>query len=381
MRATWDIFCTVVDNFGDIGVSWRLARVLARHHGKGVRLWVDDLVAFHRIWPEVDTVAEVQRIEGVEIRAWRTPFAATSPADVVVEAFGCAVPETYLEAMSERMPPPVWINLEYLSAESWIASHHGLPSPHPRLPLTRHFFFPGYAPGTGGMIVEPDLMRRRDAFRGTECPVFRRALLTDECPPDARLVSLFAYENPALPALLDVWAAGTQPVVCLVPDGRVVPQVAGWFGVDAMTVGSAASRGALHVRILPFGDQDAYDHLLWACDLNFVRGEDSCARAQWAGRPMVWQAYPQDDRAHWDKVAALVALYTDLLPPPAAEAVAAVWRIWNGVQPASDLPRAWAVWQAHAATIEHHAEAWGARLADAEGLPAKLVEFVETRIQ
>ena len=28
MRVTWDIFCSVVDNFGDIGVTWRLARQL-----------------------------------------------------------------------------------------------------------------------------------------------------------------------------------------------------------------------------------------------------------------------------------------------------------------------------------------------------------------
>ncbi|WP_187492385.1 elongation factor P maturation arginine rhamnosyltransferase EarP, partial [Pantoea agglomerans] len=26
MKVTWDIFCTVVDNYGDIGVTWRLAR-------------------------------------------------------------------------------------------------------------------------------------------------------------------------------------------------------------------------------------------------------------------------------------------------------------------------------------------------------------------
>ncbi len=41
---TCDIFCAVVDNYGDIGVCWRLARQLAHEHGMTVRLWVDDLV-------------------------------------------------------------------------------------------------------------------------------------------------------------------------------------------------------------------------------------------------------------------------------------------------------------------------------------------------
>src|SRR5574340_1548886 len=93
MRVTWDIFCNVVDNYGDIGVAWRLARGLAREHGLAVRLWVDDLRTFHRIWPAIDPLAAGQTSEGVAICAWRTPFVATEPARVVIEAFGCALPE------------------------------------------------------------------------------------------------------------------------------------------------------------------------------------------------------------------------------------------------------------------------------------------------
>jgi uncharacterized repeat protein (TIGR03837 family) len=160
MRANWDIFCNVVDNYGDIGIAWRLARGLVGEHGLDVRLWVDDLHAFQRIWPAIDPSAEEQSCEGVTVRAWRSPFAATEPARVVVEAFGCALPDAYLAAMGEQSPPPVWINLEYLSAEPWVAEHHGLPSPHPRLPLTKYFFFPGYTPATGGLLAEAGLAER-----------------------------------------------------------------------------------------------------------------------------------------------------------------------------------------------------------------------------
>ena len=381
MRTLWDIFCNVVDNFGDIGVAWRLARGLAREHGLAVRLWVDDLHAFQRIWPAIDPDAEAQSIEGVKVCAWRAPFAVAEPAGVVIEAFGCALPEAYLAAMGVKSPPPVWINLEYLSAESWVAEHHGLPSPHPRLPLTKYFFFPGYTADTGGLLAEADLAARRAAFLGESVAGFWRRLGLD-APQDGELrVSLFAYENPALPALFDAWSADTRRVTCLIPEGRILPQLAGWLGVPGVRAGDTHQRGALALHILPFTDQDTYDCLLWACDLNFVRGEDSCVRAQWAARPLVWQAYPQADAAHWDKTEALLARYTAGLERGAARAVEGLWRHWNGMPETASVAACWAEWRAQQAALEGHADAWRAQLAGAGSLTGKLVEFVENKLK
>ena len=383
MRAmrTWDIFCNVVDNYGDIGISWRLARGLAMEHELCVRLWVDDLRAFQRIWPAIDADAERQACEGVTVCAWRMPFETTRPAQVVVEAFGCALPDAYLNAMSERSPPPVWINLEYLSAEPWVAEHHGLPSPHPRLPLTKYFFFPGYTPETGGLLAEADLAERRAAFVQDGAPAFWRALGLDVPQADELRVSLFAYENSALSGLLDAWAADTRPITCLVPEGRVIPQLAAWLSVPGLRAGDTHQRGRLTLHILPFLDQDQYDHLLWACGLNFVRGEDSCVRAQWAARPLVWQAYPQADDAHWDKTDALLAHYTEGLAPDAAHAVSGLWRHWNGMQDGADMAACWAAWRSQQAAIERHARAWCDRLAQAGRLTDKLVDFVENKLK
>ncbi|MBW8458567.1 MAG: elongation factor P maturation arginine rhamnosyltransferase EarP [Thiobacillus sp.] len=378
---TWDIFCKVVDNYGDIGIAWRLARGLVGEHGLAVRLWVDDLHAFQRIWPAIDANAVEQSCEGVTVCAWRTPFAVVAPAQVVIDAFGCALPEAYLAAMSEQSPPPVWINLEYLSAEPWVAEHHGLPSPHPRLPLTRYFFFPGYTPDTGGLLAEADLEARRAAFVQRGTVAFWRQLGLQAPPPDELRVSLFAYENPALPALLDAWAADPCPITCLVPEGRIIPQLAAWLSVPTLQAGAAHRRGALRLRILPFLDQDRYDHLLWACDLNFVRGEDSCVRAQWAARPLVWQAYPQADAAHWDKTNALLAHYTEGLDGAAARALSAMWRHWNGMPDADDLAACWTAWRSHQAVIEVHAVAWCDRLRLAGRLTDKLVDFAENKIK
>jgi uncharacterized repeat protein (TIGR03837 family) len=164
----WDVFCRVVDNFGDVGVSWRLARQLTREHGKRVRLWLDDLTVLAKLRPEIAPAYDLQCLEGVEVARLREPFEADEVADVVVETFGCDPPQPYLAAMARRPVKPRWINLDYLSAEDWVEGSHALPSPHPRIPLVKHYFFPGFTHRTGGLLREADLLARRDAFQEDE---------------------------------------------------------------------------------------------------------------------------------------------------------------------------------------------------------------------
>lgn len=377
MRTTWDIFCRVIDNYGDIGTAWRLARQLAAEHNVAVRLWVDDLHVFQRLWPAIRPDAESQQHCGVEVRAWGASFATAVPAQVVIEAFGCALPEAYLTAMSTQSPPPVWINLEYLSAEPWVATHHTLPSPHPSLPLTKFFFFPGYQKGTGGVLFERGLANQRDQFQREEIAVFWQGLGLAAAMGDELRISLFAYQNAALPDLLDAWAVGEQPITCLIPDGKLVPQLAAWLGESDLSVGEMRRRGSLELRILPFLNQDDYDRLLWACDVNFVRGEDSCVRAQWAQKPFVWQAYPQADNAHWDKLDALTYLYVQGLPEADANAVAALWQAWNG---RTDLVDAWSDFMKMKPALNVHAIRWASRLAATGDLAGNLVGFVGVRL-
>ena len=131
---TWDIFCRVIDNFGDIGVCWRLARQLAAEHNQRVRLWVDDLDSLIRIWPETCQLDQ-QQIAGVNVCRWNPEFCAdVQIADVVIEAFACDIPALYLDEMAQLKhlgQTPVWVNLDYLSAESWVEEFHRMPSAHP----------------------------------------------------------------------------------------------------------------------------------------------------------------------------------------------------------------------------------------------------------
>src|SRR5689334_25023543 len=184
----WDVFCRVVDNFGDVGVSWRIARQLSREHGKAVRLWLDDLTVLAKLRPEVDPARDDQRLEEVQVARMRERFDPADVADVVVETFGCDPPENYVLAMAGRAEKPRWINLEYLSAEAWVEGSHALPSPNPRLPLTKHYFFPGFTARTGGLLREADLFDRRDEFQrdaGAQAAFWRS--LVGKAPPDSAL--------------------------------------------------------------------------------------------------------------------------------------------------------------------------------------------------
>lgn len=370
-RPVWEIFCRVVDNFGDIGVCWRLARILVRDHGLALRLWVDDGAALARLCP--GWRGEDALIDGIEVRRWQEPFAATAAADVVIEAFACELPESRVRAMAAQLPRAVWINLEYLSAEDWVAGCHRMASPHPTLPLVKHFFFPGFDAGTGGLLREAGLLAQRDAFRadsGREGWVAERGLALPAA--DALVVSLFAYEQPALADLLDAWAQGPRPLLLLVPEGRVLGDLARACGVDGLAAGDRLQRGALTVAVLPFTDQDGYDRLLWSCDLNFVRGEDSFVRAQWAARSFVWQIYRQQEDAHFDKLDAFVARWCEGLDAASTAALARFWAAWNG---RGELVPAWADFAAALPALDAHARRWCDLLAAEDDLAARLKHF------
>ena len=332
---SWDIFCKVIDNYGDVGVCWRLSADLASR-GHRVRLWVDDTRALAWMAPGALDGAYA----GVRVLPWArmrdsATLDALEPADVWVEGFGCepepefvarrfatATPDT-----GDRPSAPVWINLEYLSAEAYAARAHGLPSPIQHGPAKgqrRWFFYPGLTPATGGLLREPDLECRQSDFD-------RAAWLASHGIGWAgeRLVSLFCYEPQALGALLEQCRRGPDATLLLVTAGRAAAAAGALLGVEPLAREGAGpiTEGALSVVFLPRLAQREFDHLLWACDVNFVRGEDSLVRALWAGRALVWQIYPQHDDAHHVKLHALM----EALDMPAS--LRQCHLAWNGIGP------------------------------------------------
>ncbi len=307
------LFCRVVDNYGDIGICWRLARQLQREHAIDVTLFVDDLSSFRRICPDVDIDSDRQEISGVTVRHWRDQngaFSTEDIADIVIEFFAVDIPPGYIAAMVDCDPRPVWLNLEGLSAEEWVEGCHALPSSHPRLPLTKHFFFPGFTSKTGGLLREAALEEERRKFQSDRSAMttFLAQLGVMPAEMSSLKVSLFCYPHAPIAKLFDAWQHGETAVTCLVPEGVATDAIQGFLGGEAKP-GAAQTRGALTVRVLPFVAQPDYDKLLWACDLNFVRGEDSWVRAQWAGKPFIWHIYPQDENLHHVKLRAFLQRY------------------------------------------------------------------------
>ena len=348
----WDIFCKVIDNFGDIGICWRLAADLAAR-GQRVRLWVDDASALDWMAPS--------GCDGVQVLHWvKSPDVSlldSQPCDVLIEAFGCEVAPEFIAARAyihcdkgqkdtqNHAKTPLWINLEYLSAEPYVAKNHGLTnlvSTGPAAGRHKVFYYPGFTQDTGGLLRETDLLQRQTAFD--------RAVWLKQQGIDWRgetLLALFCYEPPALLELLDNLAQNGingKPVRLLVAAGRAnnaakaaaqalesLKTAQNKYQISLQT--NEYMREQLSISYLPQLTQTEFDHLLWASDINFVRGEDSIVRAIWAGKPFVWQIYPQDDGAHCPKLEAFLNM---LNAPPSLRAF---HQVWNGlaVQPLPQL--------------------------------------------
>jgi uncharacterized repeat protein (TIGR03837 family) len=351
----WDVFCRVIDNLGDAGVCWRLSADLAAR-GERVRLILDDVQPLQRIAPH--------GVEGVAVQAWSDAQSFDGEADVVIEAFGCDPPPPYVAGMARPARPPVWINLEYLSAEPYAARSHGLASPQwsgPGSGLTKWFFYPGFGADTGGLLREPPLLAARAGF---DRDAWLRSIGCER-HVDERVAVLFSYRHPAIAAWLA--ALAVQPTLLLVPQGPAQAAV-------REALGEPLQQPMLRAVLLDWMPQPQFDRLLWSADLSVVRGEDSLVRALWAGAPFVWQLYPQHDGAHHRKLQAFLERWQAAAGALPA-GVGAVFAWWNtdssaaGTAPALPALEPWG----------DAVRAWREQLARQADLSTRLLGFVAAR--
>lgn len=367
----WDVFCQVIDNFGDIGVCWRLACDLGSR-GHHVRLWVDDASAL--AWMAPQSASQ----PGVSVHDWAQatqPEMVPEPGAVVIEAFGCNPPEAFVARM-QRPAPPRWVNLEYLSAEAYVERSHGLASPvwsGPGQGLVKRFFYPGFTPRTGGLLREPGLLERQAAFAAH--PEARHGWLASQgitLRENEGLINLFCYGSAPVANLLDQLAGQPDPVRVLLTPGHATRLARAWRRDR-----HGAHLGGLALSELPALPQSEFDTLLWCGDLNLVRGEDSAVRALWAGKPHVWQIYEQDDGVHADKLDAFMNRWMADWAPSVREAVTAWWRAWNhlGTDANASLPPLPA-WQRPQSPWAQASLAARQELATQDDLASQLVQFV-----
>lgn len=345
-------------------MCWRLARQLAAQAEVAqLRLWVDDLHSFTRIQADVRCDLQSQHVQGVQIEHWHPDrHAYPPPYPFIIEAFACEPPEPMTRPLNDA--EHVWINLDYLSAEPWVQGCHGLPSPQAN-GAKKYFFFPGFIPQTGGLLREADLLTRRDAFQQDDqayqamlnrlgvAQEHIQALLKGEM----QQMFLFCYPDAPVLTLPEVLSTLEQKTLLLVPESVAlrIPELA---------------QGQLLIQRIPAVDQADFDPLLWRSALNIVRGEDSLVRAIWAGQPMLWQPYVQEEQAHLDKLQAW--LDTGTLP----EAAQALHLAWSSADQAGSTaalarclePQVLHLWQ-------QEARAYSAKLAEQADLASSLLSF------
>ncbi len=361
----WDVFCRVIDNFGDVGVCWRLCADLAGR-GQRVRLWLADGSTLAWMAPgalegqhaniTVHPWLETMDSQGLE---------ALQPANVWIEAFGCDIPPVFISGYRQHTEvAPCWINLEYLSAESFVERSHTLPSPvmsGPAIGWTKYFYYPGFTEKTGGLLREPwiqdRLTLRSEASKAAWLQKFGVNWKGE------KLISLFCYASATVTGLLESLKDFGEPIHLLVTEGKAKTAV-------QKILSTTFESRSLKVSYLPLISQTEYDYLLWACDLNFVRGEDSLVRALWAGKPLVWQIYPQEDGAHHAK---LQAFLERMEAPPSLQQ----WHLyWNGLTNQDSAKtlnaQVWTEWQSTAS-------AFRGRLESQTDLTHQLIEFVEAQ--
>ncbi len=386
-RYRWDIFCRIVDNYGDIGVCWRLAKQLANEHHLTVRLFVDLPEVAQQIISDLNTSDPKQWLSGVEVYIWHDDLYVNETADVVIEAFSCDLPERYIatiplkiNGMVDVKQSAMWLNLEYLSAEKWVGDFHAKPSTNPATGLVKYFFFPGFNRATGGLLRETDLIVRRDVFQADAVTQwqFLRQLGVYSISPVTIKISLFCYLHAPIISLLHVLSASNYPIVLFVPDSAILKTILQWSGVDGSSfeANKVFKKGNLSIHIVPFLTQDDYDKLLWLCDLNFVRGEDSWVRAIWAARPFIWQPYFQQESTHILKLNAFLDDYCQQLNVTVTQALRDLSNIW--LSPASSVDTLASCWNNYVQQLEPyktHAQIYTNQLARQADLASKLVDF------
>ena len=343
----WDIFCQIIDNYGDAGVCWRLARSLANQHHQNIRLFCDDLHTLKLL------MMGVTNTKNIEVLPWETSYQnarhPVDPPNVVIQAFSCELPARYLQNLLIAPQKPILINLEYLSAEAWVADFHSKPSPQGH-GLQKYFFFPGFQDNTGGLLLDP-IPSPQSQVPTSLVPIWK------QCRADSVKISVFSYPGAPIKLWLDSFNQLNAPCDVLLA-----------FGNAELLQLQQQSWTNLNLISMPFIPQDDYDWLLSQCDLNIVRGEDSFIRAQLAGKPFIWNIYPQDDGAHEVKLNAFLNLY---LRNTAPELKQIIHQAMNWSDPQQ--------WWSYRAAWESHAKDWRDQILKDQadgGLAARLLRFV-----
>ena len=387
------LFCRVIDNFGDIGVSWRLARQLQQEQGLQVVLWVDDVQALQALLPEVDIQARHACYEGITVLQWQEAFVTdlmqeTPVADMVIETFACDVPDAVRLWMVGK--PILWLNLEYLTAETWVDDVHLLPSLQGN-GVKKYFFCPGFSDKTGGVSYEQALLAQERPVNSEKQLQLRQQFGLPTFA-DSVHVYVFGYADAMWPKWLRMWRDGTKKTVVWLAQGGLLADLQNHFPeLNALQqVGDKVCLQQVTVCLVSFVAQSKFDQVLQAADMSVVRGEDSVLRALWQGRVFWWQIYRQEDNAHHVKLQAFWQRCQTHGQGLQAVCDEAVWQAHqalsdelNGVRELGDAERAqaWTTVLQQQAQLMAVLQMWRAQLWQQQSLATQLANFMRLQLK
>lgn len=301
-----DLFCHVIDNFGDAGVAYRFCREFRHAHPScRVRLFIDDVSIIpgfqHTLRPQC---TDWEKNDGNDFfvldSSGLTDELCNSLgcADVLVELFGCHTPDSYLNRAI--FATPLIINLEYLSAEPWIEGYHCKESLLASGSAKKFFFMPGFSEKSGGVLFNSLLRGRAKEIVADRLGYVRQLLarcrVNITLDADTMIGSVFTYERGFDTLLAELHRMGRQTLLlCFGQKSQLgMEQTLLRSGLEKKEGALLRSRN-VDVVMMPFIAQHEYDALLYCTDFNLVRGEDSLVQAIVAGKPFIWNAYLQDD--------------------------------------------------------------------------------------
>lgn len=314
-----DIFCNVIDNFGDAGFSLRLARSLI-NKGIFVAIYCDDLATLEKI-----ATADDIKNKLLKLAPW--PDAQEyQPSQFVIEAFSCRLPSDLMSKI--RKLNSIVIELDYLTAEKFAEDCHGLSSSTDG--LRSFFFFPGFTSKTGGLIFDEEFKSKVE-----------KALLSHQNDQSTLKITVFSYENPKIKFIFNNLMRGIKKYEIKVFEGKALDNLNFQYDTMHLTTGNTVHLTNLSFFASPMSDQNIYDDILISSDLNLVRGEESAVRAMLSGKPFLWHIYPQDENAHIVKLNALFDRMLEHLPTQFHSNIELIRNFnleYNGIETNTEFP-------------------------------------------
>ena len=305
------VLCKVLDNFGDIGVVYRLCRSLMDVDSSlKLNLVVSDLKTFRRMAEGINPEKSFQTYRGWNIFDWNDretcgKYFSENPPSVILQTFQCGLPDwlddiIYGEEFSKSGHSCRIVNVEYLTAEKWADDFHLLEGATRSANVKKNFFMPGFTKKTGGLILDRNFTEclADGRYRKSKIDSLAKEIHFSE---DDFNILVFSYPKDFAFFFTAVERFSEKSA------RRIRVHLAPGAGEESFKKTEAMyGKKNFSVDYLPYLSQETWDAFLCSMDFLFIRGEDSFARAALSGIPFLWNIYQQDEEFHLVKLKAFL---------------------------------------------------------------------------